>query len=46
MNETDSYKLIKAIYTLADNQAETNRLLSEFLKHTLRHEGDSRKESA
>ena len=33
--------------TIAEELHETNRLLSEFLKYQLRHEGDSfRKESA
>lgn len=46
MNDQHASQLIKAINSLVNNQVETNRLLSEFLKYTLRHEGDSRKESA
>lgn len=46
MDSQDSRFLIEEIHKINENLQEQNRLLSEFLKYTLRHEGDNRKESA
>lgn len=41
-----SFEIARSLQEISYELSETNRLLREFLQYTLRHEGDSWKESA